>query len=129
MGDEAMRRFVKGNGDNYRDHPDGRQVEHIRQAAVLRARLPHLLRSEATGSKKRKIGATILANVRFSDHAAQRYVIELLSAGGHSQAREADCEPASSVCVTRSRRYCRACPRSWPQWLLLTKRLERRCSC
>src|SRR5262249_45193343 len=42
--------------------------------------------------------------------------------GGHSQAREADCEPASWVCVTTTRRYCRACPRSWPQWLLLTKR-------
>jgi len=36
MGDEAMRRFMKGDGDNYWDHPDGRQVEHIRQAAVLR---------------------------------------------------------------------------------------------
>src|SRR5262249_41863219 len=50
MGDEAMRRFMKGDGDNYWDHPNGRQVEHIRQAAVLRARLPHLLdlRSEAT---------------------------------------------------------------------------------
>src|SRR5262249_34916331 len=38
------------DGDNYWDHPNGRQVEHIRQAAVLRARLPHLLdlRSEAT---------------------------------------------------------------------------------
>jgi hypothetical protein len=27
MGDEAMRRFMKGDGDNYWDHPDGRQVE------------------------------------------------------------------------------------------------------
>src|SRR5215831_6392475 len=63
----------EGDGDNYWDPPDGRQVEHIRQVAVLRARLPHLLdlRSEATRFKKRKIGATILANVRFSDHAAQ----------------------------------------------------------
>ena len=67
IGDEAMRRFMKGDGDNYWDHPNGRQVEHIRQAAVLRARLPHLLRSEATRFKKRKICATILANVRFSD--------------------------------------------------------------
>jgi len=49
--------------------------------------------------------------------------------GGHSQEREADCEPANRACVTTSRRYCRACPHSWPQWLLLTKRLERRCSC
>ena len=71
IGDEAMRRFMKGDSDNYWDHPNGRQVEHIRQAAVLRARLPHLLRSEATRFKKRKICATILANVRFSDHAAQ----------------------------------------------------------
>src|SRR5262249_42080578 len=57
MGDEAMRRFMKGDGDDYWDHPDGRQVEYIRQAAVLRARLPHLLdlRSEATRFKKRKI--------------------------------------------------------------------------
>src|SRR5262249_34918666 len=62
-----MRRFMKGDGDNYWDHPNGRHVEHIRQAAVLRARLPHLLRSEATRFKKRKICATILANVRFSD--------------------------------------------------------------
>src|SRR5215468_2477385 len=67
MGDEAMRRFMKGDGDSYWDHPNGRQVEHIRQAAVLRARLPHLLRSEGTRFKKRKICATILANVRFSD--------------------------------------------------------------
>src|SRR5262249_36592234 len=59
MGDEAMRRFMKGDGDNYWDHPNGRQVEHIRQAAVLRARLPHLLRSEATRFKKRKIYATV----------------------------------------------------------------------
>jgi hypothetical protein len=73
MGDEAMRRFMKGDGDDYWDHPNGRQVEDIRQAPVLRARLPHLLdlRSEATRFKKRKISATILANVRFSDHAAQ----------------------------------------------------------
>jgi hypothetical protein len=27
MGDEVMRRFMKGDGDNYWDHPDGRQVE------------------------------------------------------------------------------------------------------
>jgi ribonuclease BN (tRNA processing enzyme) len=47
----------------------------------------------------------------------------------HGQAREADCEPANRACVTTTRRYCRACPRSWPQWLLLTKPLERRCSC
>jgi hypothetical protein len=59
MGDEAMRRFMKGDGDNYWDHPNGRQVEHIRQAAVLRARLPHLLRSEATRFKKRKTEAEI----------------------------------------------------------------------
>jgi hypothetical protein len=37
MGDEAMSRFMKGDGDNYWDHPNGRQVEYIRQAAVLRA--------------------------------------------------------------------------------------------
>src|SRR5215831_9609315 len=43
MGDEAMCRFMKGDGDYYWDHPNGRQVEHIRQGAVLRARLPHLL--------------------------------------------------------------------------------------
>ena len=73
IGDEAMRRFMKGDSDNYWDHPNGRQVEHIRQAAVLRARLPHLLdlRSETTRFKKRKIGATLLANVRFSDQAVQ----------------------------------------------------------
>jgi len=51
------------------------------------------------------------------------------TAVGHSQAREADCEPANRACVTTSRRYCRACPRSWLQWLLLTKRPERKCSC
>jgi hypothetical protein len=71
MGDEVMRRFMKGDGDNYWDHPDGRQVEYIRQAAVLR--LPHLLdfRSEAIRFKNRKISATILADVRLSDHATQ----------------------------------------------------------
>src|SRR5207245_7479449 len=42
-------------------------------------------------------------------------IIESLNAGGHSQAREADCEPANRARVTTSRRYCRACPRSWPQ--------------
>jgi len=47
-------------------------------------------------------------------------IIESLNAGGHSQAREADCEPATRARVTTSRRYCHACPRSWPQWLLLT---------
>src|SRR5262249_10987765 len=59
MGDEAMRRFMKGDGDNYWDHPNGRQVEHIRQAAVLRARLPYLLRSEATRFKKRRPEAKV----------------------------------------------------------------------
>jgi hypothetical protein len=47
--------------------------------------------------------------------------------GDHGQAREADCEPANRACVTTTHQYCRACPRSWPRWLLLTKRLERRC--
>src|SRR5262249_27739300 len=66
MGDETMRCFMKGDGDNYWDHPDGRQVEYIGQAAVLR--LPHLLDfwSKATTFKNRKISATILADVRFS---------------------------------------------------------------
>src|SRR5262245_32349382 len=66
MGDEAMRRFMKGDGDNYWDHPNGRQVEHIRQAAVLRARLPHLLdlRNEATSFKKRNISAAIVAGAK-----------------------------------------------------------------
>src|SRR6516164_7292534 len=66
MGDEAMRCFMKGDGDNYWDHPNGRQVEHIRQAAVLRARLPHLLdlRNEATRFKKRNISAAIVAGAK-----------------------------------------------------------------
>jgi hypothetical protein len=34
-GDEAMRRFMKGDGDNYWDHPNGRQVEQVGQAAFL----------------------------------------------------------------------------------------------
>src|SRR6516165_9081328 len=63
MGDEAMRRFMKGDGDNYWDHPNGRQVEHIRQAAVLRARLPHLLRSEATGSRRGRCLCSITSAV------------------------------------------------------------------
>jgi len=58
-----------------------------------------------------------------------RDVYWLTSAGGHSQAREADCGPANRACVTTTRQYYRACPRSWPQWLLLTKRLEHRYSC
>jgi hypothetical protein len=36
-GDEAMRRFMKGDGDNYWDHPNGREVEHVSQAAFLRS--------------------------------------------------------------------------------------------
>ena len=31
--------------------------------------------------------------------------------GGHSHAREADCEPANRVCVTTTRRYCRGVKR------------------
>ena len=62
---------MKADGDNYWDHPNGRQVEHIRQATVLRARLPHLLRSEATRFKKRKTYATILANVQLFDQDVQ----------------------------------------------------------
>ena len=66
---------------------------------------------------------------RSSSGVPRLALLSSLNAGGHSQAREADCEPANLARVTTSRRYCRACPRSWPQWLLLTRRLERKCSC
>src|SRR5262249_48448848 len=52
----------------------------------------------------------------------------LPNAADHTQAREADCEPTNLECVSTTRRYCRACPRSWLQCLLLTMRVERRSS-
>src|SRR5690349_15320897 len=74
MGDEAVRGFMKGNGDNYWDHPDGRQVEHIldkpRSSA---ADYPHLLdlRSEATRLKKSKISATkVWVSIRGENYVA-----------------------------------------------------------
>jgi hypothetical protein len=62
MGDEAMRRFMKGDGDDYWDHPDGRQVEHIRQAAVLRGR---------TKRRQRKHAEPQMTMKREREHLAQ----------------------------------------------------------
>jgi hypothetical protein len=43
QGDEAMRRFMKSDGDSYWDRPDGRQVKNVSQAALPANRdEPHL---------------------------------------------------------------------------------------
>jgi putative ABC transport system substrate-binding protein len=70
---------------------------------------------------------------RFAEIAAEfvRLKVDVIVTGGSAAvaAKQADCEPANRAYATTTRRYCRACPRSWLQSLLLTKRPEHKCSC